>query len=152
MPPLPYPYRASFLASAMALPSSLQHLALLAAKLLGATLFDHLVRHPVLTVGDFDDERLTDDDNNLLDARHPDVEDTIDWFFRVNRRDEVLWLECRFDPARCTAVRLRAPAPAGRHRGLDRHRRRALAADRRVPRPVAGGAAPGPVGRRRRSR
>jgi tetratricopeptide (TPR) repeat protein len=111
MPPQPYPYRASFLATAMVLPPSLEHLALLAAKLLGAVVFDHLIRHPVLTVGDFDDERLTDDDNKLLDARHPDIEDTIDWFFRVNRRDEVLWLDLSLDPDRPAPVRLRARRP-----------------------------------------
>jgi tetratricopeptide (TPR) repeat protein len=111
--PLPYPHRVSFLASALVLPAALEHLGLLAAKLLGAILFDHLVRHPVVTVADFDDERLTDDDNNLLDARHPDIEDTIDWYFRVARRHEVLWLEVSLDPARPAPVRLRARRPHG---------------------------------------
>jgi tetratricopeptide (TPR) repeat protein len=111
--PLPYPHRVSFLASAMVLPAAVEHLGLLAAKVLAATLFDHLVRHPVVTVGDFDDERLTDDDNNLLDARHPDIEDTIDWYFRVSRRHEVLWLDLSLDPARPAAVRLRARRPQG---------------------------------------
>jgi len=113
MPPLPYPHRVSFLASALLLPASIASQGLLAAKTLAAVLFDHLLRHPVVTVGDFDDERLTDDDNRLLDPRHPDIEETVDWFFRVNRRHEVLWLELSLDPDRPQPTRVRARRPTG---------------------------------------
>ena len=43
--------------------------------------FDHFLRHPVVTLGD-DDERFGDEQGRLLDAHHPQIEDTIDWLFR----------------------------------------------------------------------
>ena len=110
--PLPYPHRVSFLASTLALPKGLEHLGLLPAKVIASVLFDHLVRHPTVTVGDFDDERLTDDDDQLLDAQHPGAEEAIDWFFRVSRRHEVLWLELSMDPQRPAPVRLHIRRPA----------------------------------------
>ncbi len=113
MPPLPYPHRVSFLAAALALPTPLEHLALLSAKLLGALVFDHLVRHPMVSVGDFDDERLTDDQDRLVDARHAGAEEAIDWFLRVGRRQEVLWLDVSLDPQRAAPVRLRSRRAAG---------------------------------------
>jgi tetratricopeptide (TPR) repeat protein len=111
--PLPYPHRISFLASSMTLPSQLEHLVLLPAKLLACVLFDHFLRHPIVTVGDFDDERLTGDDDRLLDARSAGAEEAIDWFFRVSRRHEVLWLDVSLDPQRPAPVRLRARRPTG---------------------------------------
>src|SRR5262245_47753306 len=113
MPPLPYPHRVSFLAPAMLVPEATQHLALLYAKVLAAATFDQLVRHPIVTVGDFDDERLSDLDDRLLDARHPEIEETIDWFFRVARRHEVLWIDLSLDAARARPARLRARKPQG---------------------------------------
>jgi len=113
MPPLPYPHRVSFLAPTMALPGELEHLALLPAKLFHAILFDHLIRHPIVSVGDFDEENLTDDQNRLIDARSPGAEDAIDWFFRVSRRHEVLWLDVSLDNAHPTPVKLRAHRPSG---------------------------------------
>src|SRR5262245_4741299 len=113
MSPLPYPHRVSFLAPAMLVPEQAPHLALLYAKILAATTFDHLIRHPIVTVGDFDDERLSDLDDRLLDARHPEIEETLDWFFRVARRHEVLWLDLSLDPARPQPVRLRSRPPRG---------------------------------------
>src|SRR5262249_35262239 len=35
----------------------------------------------------------------LLDALHPQIEDAIDWYFRVSRRHEVLWFDLSFDPS-----------------------------------------------------
>src|SRR5262245_29422825 len=112
MPPLPYPHRVSFLAPAMLLPEPAQRHALLYAKVLGAVVFDQLVRHPIVSVGDFDDERLGDLDDKVLDARHPEIEETIDWFFRVARRNEVLWLDLALD-GRTQPVRLRSRKPQG---------------------------------------
>lgn len=118
MRPLPFPHRVSLLASALVLPPPLEPLALLAAKLLAAVVFDHLVRHPVVSVADFDDEPLTDEDDRLLDARHPQAEALIDTHHRVARRHDVLWLELSLDPARPAPLRLRARRPAGPTSGL----------------------------------
>ncbi|HEY0992308.1 MAG TPA: hypothetical protein VGD80_34890, partial [Kofleriaceae bacterium] len=113
MGPLPYPHRATFLASTLTVP--LEHDALVPyiARLISVIVFDHLVRHPVVTLGDHDDERLTDDSGRLLDAQHPQVEDSIDWFFRVSRRHEVLWFELSLDRARPSAPVLRSRRPHG---------------------------------------
>ncbi len=113
MPPLPYPHRASFLAPALTLPASMAHLAIVSAKVLAVVLFDHLVTHPIVSLGDFDDERLTDDDDRLVDARHPGAEEAIDWFLRVSRRQEVLWLELSLDPQRPVPTRLLSRVPSG---------------------------------------
>ena len=113
MPPQPYPHRVAFLAPAMHVPAAASHLALLYAKLIAALVFDHLLRHPTVTVADFDDERLSDLEDRLLDARHPDIEDTIDWYFRIARRHEVLWLDIGLEPQRLQPVRLRSRRPSG---------------------------------------
>ena len=49
----------------------------------------------------------------LLDAAHPQIDDTIDWLFRVSRRHEVLWFEVSFDPRRPGAPVLRSRRPHG---------------------------------------
>src|SRR5262245_33592191 len=113
MGPLPYPHRATFLASTLTVSLEQDGLAPYLARLISVIVFDHLVRHPVVTLGDHDDERLTDDAGRLLDAEHPQFEDSIDWFFRVSRRHEVLWFELSFDPARPAAPALRARRPSG---------------------------------------
>src|SRR6185436_7893796 len=83
------------------------------ARLVSVIVFDHLVRHPIVTLGDHDDERLVDDAGRLLDADHPQVEDSIDWFFRVSRRHEVLWFEISFDPSVPEPPVLHARKPDG---------------------------------------
>lgn len=106
--PQPFPHRVSFLATTAT--------SLAQAKLIAAVLFDHLVRHPVVSMSDFDDDRLADDDGRLLDARHPDAEELVDWQFRVNRRADVLWLETNLDAGRDgrdTPTRLYARRPVG---------------------------------------
>jgi len=113
MPPLPYPHRVSFLAPALTLPQPLEHLAILSAKVLASLVFDHLVRHPIVSVGDFDDERLTDEDDRLIDARHAGAEETIDAFLRVGRRHEVLWFDVSLEPSRPGPVRLRSRRASG---------------------------------------
>lgn len=110
MGPLPYPHRATFLASTLIVPAEQDVLVPYLARLLSVIVFDHLIRHPVVTLGDHDDERLVDDAGRLLDARHPQIEDSIDWFFRVSRRHEVLWFEVALDQA---APVLRARRPGG---------------------------------------
>ena len=113
MSPLPYPHRVSVLAPAMTLPPELAPLAILPAKVLAAIVHDHLVTHPVVAIGDFDDERLTDDDGRLLDADHPRADDVLDAFFRVHRREEVLWLDVSLDPRRPRLLVVRARRPGG---------------------------------------
>ncbi len=112
MGPLPYPHRATFLASTLFVPPALEATTPYLARLLSVTIFDHLVRHRVLTLGD-DDDRLTDDQGRVLDARHPQIEDTIDWYFRVARRHEVLWFELGFEAAKPRSPILRARRPDG---------------------------------------
>jgi tetratricopeptide (TPR) repeat protein len=110
MPPLPLPHRVSFVYPSLVLAKSEDHLSLLAAKLLVAATFDYLVWHPVVAIGDIDDERITDPDGVPLDVQHPGFEDTLDWYFTVARRDEVLWwdlsLADAINPQRQNAVRL----------------------------------------------
>ena len=113
MPPLPYPHRATFLASTLALPAGIEPLAPYLARLVSVIVFDHLVRHPVVTLGDHDDERLLDENGGLLDAKHPQIEESIDWFFRVSRRHEVLWFEISLDASRPKPPQLRARRAAG---------------------------------------
>jgi tetratricopeptide (TPR) repeat protein len=110
--PLPYPHRATFLASTLVTAPGQERVAPYVARVVSVILFDHLVRHPVVTLGDHDDERLLDDNGELLDARHPQVEDSIDWFFRVSRRHEVLWFELSLEarrPAPPAVLRARRP-------------------------------------------
>ena len=99
MGPLPYPHRASFLASTLVMPATLETLAPYIARLVSVIVFDHLVRHPIVTLGD-DDARLVDDSGRLLDVLHPQIEDSFDWYYRLARRHEVLWFELSFDPQR----------------------------------------------------
>jgi hypothetical protein len=113
MGPLPYPHRVSFLASALTVAADQRGLAPYLAKLVSVIVFDQLIRHPVVALGDLDDERLTDDADQLLDARHPQIEDSIDWLFRISRRHEVLWFELSFDRARPAAPVLFARRPSG---------------------------------------
>src|ERR1043166_5110501 len=113
MGPQPYPHRATFLASTLVVSAEQDALAPYVARLISVLVFDHLGRHPVVTLGDHDDERLTDDSGRLLDADHPQFEDSIDWFFRVSRRHEVLWFELSLDPARPAAPALRSRRPTG---------------------------------------
>jgi tetratricopeptide (TPR) repeat protein len=111
MGPLPYPHRATFLATTLTVAPDQEALAPYVARLVSAILFDHLVRHPVVTLGDHDDERLIDDTGRLLDATHPRFEDSLDWFFRVSRRHEVLWFELSIDPARPRPAVLQSRRP-----------------------------------------
>ena len=113
MGPLPYPHRATFLASSLIVAPEQEALAPHVARLISVIVFDHLVRHPVVTLGDHDDERLTDDTGQLLDAAHAQFEDSIDWFFRISRRHEVLWFELSLDLARPRPAALRSQRPRG---------------------------------------
>lgn len=113
MGPLPYPHRATFLASTLAVPAELEPTRPHLARLVSVIVFDHLLRHRIVTLGDHDDERLVDDAGRLLDATHPQIEDSIDWFFRVSRRHEVLWFELSFDPTVPDAPSLYARLPDG---------------------------------------
>src|SRR4051812_2911927 len=66
MGPLPYPHRATFLASSLTTAGDQESSAPYVARLISVIVFDHLVRHPVVTLGDHDDERLVDDAGRLL--------------------------------------------------------------------------------------
>lgn len=112
MGPLPYPHRITFLASVLDDATSAPPIANLMLKLLSAQLFDWFLRHPIVSLSDFDDERLFDPQGVALDVRHPDFEDSVDWLFRVSRRQEVLWLELAADAASMRPLRLRSRLPA----------------------------------------
>ncbi|HEV7557837.1 MAG TPA: hypothetical protein VGO00_20365, partial [Kofleriaceae bacterium] len=119
MGPLPYPHRATFLASTLLAPSvhpyrdfELDQARPFLARLLSVIVFDHFLRHPVVTLGDHDDERLADDQGRLLDAQHPQVEDSIEWLFRVARRHEILWFEVAVASDPAPAI-LRSRVPSG---------------------------------------
>jgi tetratricopeptide (TPR) repeat protein len=110
--PLPYPHRATFLASTLVVPLDQAPAQPYLARLLALIVFDHMLRHPVVTLGD-EDERFGDKQGRLLDANHPQIEDTIDWLFRVARRHEVLWFELSVDRMRPQATLLRSRLPTG---------------------------------------
>jgi tetratricopeptide (TPR) repeat protein len=110
--PLPYPHRATFLASTLIVPAEQTAATPFLARLFSLLLFDHFLRHPIVTLGD-DDDQLSDDENRLLDASHPAIEDSIDWMFRIARRHEVLWFEVSLDRARPQATLLRSRTPNG---------------------------------------
>jgi tetratricopeptide (TPR) repeat protein len=110
--PLPYPHRATFLASTLVVPLKDAAATPYFARLISLTVFDHFLRHPVVTLGD-DDERFGDELGRLLDANHPQIEDTVDWLFRIARRHEVLWFEISVDRARPQPTLLRARQPNG---------------------------------------
>ncbi|HSN28839.1 MAG TPA: hypothetical protein VLT45_21275, partial [Kofleriaceae bacterium] len=110
--PLPYPHRATFLASTLVVPLDQAAAQPYLARLLALIVFDHLLRHPVVTLGD-EDERFGDEQGRLLDANHPQIEDTIDWQFRIARRHEVLWFELSLDRNRPQATLLRSRLPSG---------------------------------------
>jgi tetratricopeptide (TPR) repeat protein len=110
--PLPYPHRATFLASTLVVPLRDAAATPYLARLISLIVFDHFLRHPVVTLGD-DDERFGDEQGRLLDASHPQIEDTVDWLFRIARRHEVLWFEISIDRARPQATLLRARLPNG---------------------------------------
>src|SRR6478672_4961031 len=110
--PLPYPHRATFLASTLVVPLKDAAATPYLARLLSIVVFDHFLRHPVVTLGD-DDERIGDDQGRLLDANHPQIEDTIEWLFRIARRHEVLWFEISVDRTRPQSTLLRSRLPNG---------------------------------------
>jgi tetratricopeptide (TPR) repeat protein len=110
--PLPYPHRATFLASTLVVSLDQRNAATYYARLLSILLYDHFLRHPVVTLGD-DDERLADEQGRLLDANHPQIEDSIDWLFRISRRHEVLWFEISLDRKRPQATLLQSRLPSG---------------------------------------
>ncbi len=110
--PLPYPHRATFLASTLVVPLRDAAATPYLARMLSLIVFDHFLRHPVVTLGD-DDERFGDEQGRLLDANHPQIEDTVDWLFRIARRHEVLWFEISIDRARPQATLLRSRLPNG---------------------------------------
>jgi len=55
MGPLPYPHRATYLASTLLVPQALEAARPFFAQLLSVIVFDHFLRHPVVTLGDHDD-------------------------------------------------------------------------------------------------
>lgn len=113
MGPLPYPHRVTFLASVIDDAATTPPLLYPTLKLLSAVEFDWFLRHPTISVSDFDDDRLVDGQGLALDCRHPDFEDSVDWLFRVSRRHEVLWLELGADPSERSEVVLRSLRPSG---------------------------------------
>jgi tetratricopeptide (TPR) repeat protein len=110
--PLPYPHRATFLASTLVVPLSEAGKTAFLSRLLSITIFDHFLRHPIVTLGD-DDERIADAEGRLLDANHPQIEDSIDWLFRIARRHEVMWFEVSVDRMRPQATLLHSRLPNG---------------------------------------
>ncbi len=114
--PLTLPHRITFLAPVLALPPNAQHLETSSALLLFITVFENLVRHPRVTLTDPDDHQLTDREERLLNVQHPRIDSLRDEQFGEARRDELLWFELSLDPARPSAVTLKAERYDGRVR------------------------------------
>ncbi|MBK7535290.1 MAG: hypothetical protein IPI49_07915 [Myxococcales bacterium] len=112
MGPLPYPHRITFLASVVDDEQTSPPQIYPTLKLLSALLFDWFLRHPTVSVTDFDDDRLLDSQGRPLCYGHPDFEESVDWLFRVSRRHEVLWLELAAGVGKRALV-LRSRVPSG---------------------------------------
>lgn len=106
MRPVPFPHRAGLLAPT--LPPDAPHAAG-TAHLLLAALREALRRHETVALLDPDDDRLRAADGSIIDARHPDAEELVDWQFRVARRRDVVWLDLRTS----ATLTLRSRRPAG---------------------------------------
>jgi tetratricopeptide (TPR) repeat protein len=109
------PHRVGFLAPLLTLPEgSADGLERTAALLHFVTVFEHLVRHPSVSVTDPDDTRLTDREGRLLTAEHPALDAVRQRAFAHGRRDELVWFHASLDPARPAPVKLVAERPDGR--------------------------------------
>jgi tetratricopeptide (TPR) repeat protein len=109
MRPFPLPHRVSFLASDITLPPHDETLTFVAAMVVNALLHEAMNRHPLVSVGDYADENLSDGAGGLLDAHHPGFGDTVVWSLGAARRDEVLWFQLGLlDPRRPAGVVLHA--------------------------------------------
>jgi tetratricopeptide (TPR) repeat protein len=96
--PVAAPYRVSMLAPVLQLPAGAEALAGSAAILLYITVFENLVRHPVVSLTDPDDFHMADGDNRLWTRDHPNVEPLLGNMFSDDRRDEIFWFELALDP------------------------------------------------------
>lgn len=103
----PLPHRVTFLAPVLVLPPGWERVEEAAAELLEAAVFEHLVRHPKLSVTDPDDFLGVDPDGTLVNIRHPNIENVIDIEIFPARRAEVAWFELEFVAPSQTSVRLK---------------------------------------------
>ena len=114
--PPPLPHRVTFLAPILGLPQGAEHLERPAALLLFVTVFEHLVRHPSVSMTDPDDHQLVDGEERLVTIQHPDIDDLRNRAYGSQRRDELIWFELSLDPARPAPVKLKAERYDGRVR------------------------------------
>ncbi len=102
MPAMPLPHRISCpFFPLMHLSGRDDRLAQFAADLFHQILFEHLVRHPVVSMTDTDDQNQANwgvDDGSAPEA-DAEREKLIDWQFEVSRRDELLLFQFNLDPA-----------------------------------------------------
>src|SRR5689334_9264790 len=91
------PHRIAFLAPSLVLPQGAEHLEQASALILFIALFEHLLRHPRVTVTDPDDHRLTDKDDRLITIDHPNIAEIRRAQYGEGRRDELLWFEVSLD-------------------------------------------------------
>ena len=107
VPPI-LPHRVTFLAPRLTLPPNAAQLEQSAALLLFVTVFEHLMRHPSVSMTDPDDHRLVDGDDRLITIDHPDIDEIRSSEYGGARRDELIWLDISLDPSRPAPVRLKA--------------------------------------------
>lgn len=110
--PIPYPHRAAFLAAKFIVPPHQVSLRTLLSRLISVTVFDHFLRHPIISLGD-EDDRSVDTEGRTLDASHPHIEQSMDQMFRVARRREILWFEISVEAEQPPVTVLRAQLPNG---------------------------------------
>ena len=110
--PIPYPHRVAFLAAKLDATLGRASTAPFVRRLLAVAIFDHFLRHPLVSLGD-EDDRGADEDGAALDINHPKIEETIDVLFRIARRNEVLWVELSALSGDTCAAVLRARQPNG---------------------------------------
>jgi len=112
--PAVLPHRVTFLAPILALPLGAQHLEQPAALLLFIAVFEHLLRHPSVSMTDPDDHRLVDDDDQLVTVNHPGMAELRASEFGRARRDELVWLELSLDASRPAPIKLKTERYDGR--------------------------------------
>ena len=100
---LAFPYRVAFLAPTLELPADHRDVEPAAALLIYVMLFEYFSRHPRVTMPDADDYHITDNEDVLLNARHPTIDKFKQREFMRARRDDILWFELGLDPARPSA-------------------------------------------------
>lgn len=104
----PLPLRVTLLPGRLQLPPGWERFEQPVALLVFTAVFEHLVRHPRISLTDPDDFRITDPEGALLGPDHPRIANVKAYELFENRRDELLRIDLGFHAPGQTSVRLSA--------------------------------------------